>query len=116
MRVNDIDLACPESAFPRLGRALAARGMGPEAKAWRVLQVREGDLKVEFDSIEHWFAGVPTDCDTLVIDGCVFNVVGLSSLRELYRRGLEEVARRRDGADRAKHAALAEKYALLRAV
>ena len=85
-------------------------------KAWRVLQVREGDLKVEFDSIEHWFAGVPTDCDTLIIDGCVFNVVGLSSRRELYRRGLEEVARRRDGADRAKYAAIAEKYALLRTV
>lgn len=116
LRINDIDLACSETAFPRLGRALAVRGLASEVKTWHVLQVRQADLKVEFDSIEHWFAGVPTDCDTLVIGECIFNVVGLSSLREMYRRGLEAVARRRDTASRAKYASIAEKYALLCAV
>jgi len=116
MRVNDLDLACSESAFPRLGDALAAQGMAFEVKAWHVLQVRRDGVKVEFDSIEYWFAGVPTDSDTLIIDECAFNVVGLSSLRELYRCGLGGGARRRDAASRAKYAAIAEKYALLRAV
>ncbi len=116
MRVNDIDLACSESVFPRLSCALAAQGMESEVKAWHVLQVRKDDLKVEFDSIEYWFAGVPADYDTLIIDEYVFNVVGLSSLQELYRRGLAEVARQRDPVSRAKYAAIAEKYALICAV
>jgi hypothetical protein len=113
MRVNDIDLACSESAFPPLSAVLAERGMEVRVRAWRVLQVHKADLKVELDSLEYWFAGVPTDFETLVIDECVFNVVRLSSLKELYRRGLEETAQQRDAVDRAKHVAIAEKYALL---
>src|SRR5262245_20365521 len=116
LRVNDIDLACPEAAFPPLSAALAEHGMEVRVKAWHVLQVRKADLKVEFDSLEYWFVGVPTDYETLIIDGCVFNVVSLSSLKDLYRRGLEETAQQRDEGDRAKHAAIAEKYALLCAV
>lgn len=87
--------------------------MVPEVKAWHVLQVRRDDLKVEFDSLEYWFAGVPTDYDTLIIDEYAFNIVGLSSLRELYRRGVAEGARQPGEVDRAKYAAIAEKYALL---
>jgi hypothetical protein len=116
LRVNDIDLACPEAAFPPLSAALAGLGMEVRVTAWHVLQVRKAGLKVEFDALEHWLAGVPTDHDTLVIDGCVFNVVRVSSLKELYRRGLEATARQRDVVSRAKHAAIAEKYALLCAV
>lgn len=116
LRVNDIDLACPESAFPRLSDALAAHGMKSEVKDWHVLQVRRGELKIEFDSLEYWFAGVSTDYDTLVIDDYVFNIVTLSSLQELYRRGLVELARQRDADKRAKYTAIAEKYALLCAV
>ncbi len=116
MRVNDLDLACSESAFPRLNCVLAAQGVEAEVRAWRVLQVRKADLKVEFDSLEYWFAGVPTDHDTLIIGESVFNVVCLPSLQELYRRGLEEVARQHDAVSRAKYAAIAEKYALLCAV
>ncbi len=111
--VNDIDLACSEVEFPRLSRALASKGIAHEVKAWHVLQARRDGLKVEFDSIEHWMADVPIDCDSLTIDGYTFNVVNLASLRELYRRGLEAVARQNDAVNRAKHAAMVEKYALL---
>lgn len=116
MRVNDLDLACSESAFPRLHEALAARGMATEVKTWHVLQVRQDSLKAEFDALEYWYAGVSTDHDTLTIGGCAFNIVGLSSLRELYRRGLEAGAQQSDAASRAKYAAIAEKYAFLCAV
>jgi hypothetical protein len=114
--VNDIDLACSEREFPRLSHALAAKQMMHELKAWHVLQVRKEGLKVEFDSIEYWLADVPIDYTTLIIDGYAFNVVSLSTLRELYRRGLEAGARQCDAVDRTKYAALAEKYALLCAV
>lgn len=108
MRVHDIDLACSEREFPRLSRALAARGIAHELREWRVLQVRQGDLKVEFDSMEQWMGGVPGEFDTLVVDGTLFRVVSLPALRELYRRGLEATAG--NEAERAKHAAIAEKY------
>jgi hypothetical protein len=113
MRVNDIDLACSEREFPRLSRALAARGIAYELKEWHVLQARKDDLKVEFDSMEYWMADLPEDYDTLVIDGLTLKVVGLSSLRELYRRGLEATAKQSDEVGRAKYLAIAEKYKML---
>ena len=108
MTVNDIDLACSELDFPRLCRALGAQGITCELKEWRVLQAHKDDLKVEFDSIEYWMAGLPQDYDTLMIGGYTLQVVGLSSLRELYRLGLEATAGQSD--ERAKHLAIAEKY------
>jgi hypothetical protein len=113
MEVNDIDLACSELAFPRLGRALDAKGIAYEVREWHVLQARKDDLKVEFDSMEYWMADLPEDNDTLVIDGYTFKVLGLSNLRELYRRGLEATASQSDEANRAKHSAIAEKYETL---
>jgi hypothetical protein len=108
--VNDIDLACSEHEFSRLSRAMAAKGIAHELKEWHVLQARKDNLKVEFDSIEYWMADLAEDYDTLMIDGHTFNVVGLSGLRELYRRGLEATAGQIDEASRAKYLALTDKY------
>lgn len=58
-------------------------------------------------------ADLPEDYDTLMIDGYAFKVVGLSSLRELYRRGLEAIASQSDEVNRAKYSAIAEKYEAL---
>lgn len=113
LAVNDVDLACSEREFPRLGRALAAKGIAHEVKPWHVLQARKGDLKVEFDSMEYWLADLPEGYEALLIGGCEFRVVSLSGLRELYRRGLEATAPGGDAANRAKHAAIAERYAAL---
>jgi hypothetical protein len=113
MRVNDIDLACSEFAFPRLSRTLDAKGIVCVVKEWHVLQARRDDLKVEFDSIEYWMAGLAQDYDTLVIEGCALKVVSLSSLKELYKRGLEATASQSDRGNRTKHLAIAAKYAAL---
>lgn len=111
MSINDIDLACSEQQFARLGRALDSKGIAHQVREWHVLQARRDDLKVEFDSIEFWMADLPQDYDTLVVDGIRFTVVSLSSLRELYRRGLEATAG--DEAEAAKHRAIASKYEAL---
>jgi hypothetical protein len=66
IRVNDIDLACSERDFPRLSRALGERGIAYELKAWHVLQARRDDLKVEFDSLEYWMAGLSEVLETLL--------------------------------------------------
>jgi hypothetical protein len=111
MEVHDIDLACSEQEFPRLGRALETKGIAHEIMPWHVLQARRDDLKVEFDSMEHWMAGLPQGYDTLVIGGLSFNVVGLASLQELYRRGLEATAG--NEGEQAKHQTLKIKYEAL---
>ena len=113
LSVNDIDLACSELEFPRLSRALAAKGIAHAVKDWHVLQARREDLKVEFDSMEYWLAGLPNDYVTLMIGGHAFKVVSLPGLRELYRRGVEATARRGDAAQADKYAAIALKYRLL---
>lgn len=113
MTVNDIDLACSELAFPRLSRALDAHGIAHALKQWHVLQVYKDALKVEFDSMEYWMAGLLEAYDTLVIDGYEFKVVSLSNLRELYRRGLEATASQSDEANRAKYSAIVNKYEAL---
>jgi hypothetical protein len=116
MAVNDIDLACSELAFPRLSLALETHGIAHTLKPWRVLQVHKGALKVEFDSLEHWMAGLPDvydTFDTLIIDGYTFNVVSLATLRELYRRGLADTANQSDEVNQAKYAAIAGKYEAL---
>lgn len=113
LRVNDIDLACSELEFPRLSRALHAQGIAYALKEWHVLQARQDDLKVEFDSIEYWMADLPEDYDTLVIDGYMFQVVSLSSLKELYRRGLEATANESAEVQQAKHLAIAKKHEAL---
>ena len=52
MEIHDIDLACSELEFARLGRALQEKGIHSELRLWHVLQVLRDDLKVEFGSME----------------------------------------------------------------
>ena len=113
MEVHDIDLACSELEFPRLRRALEAKGIRCELRAWHVLQALQDGLKVEFDSMEYWLADLPGGYEDLVVDGIRFKAVGLAGLRELYRRGLE--ATRSEG-EQAKHLAIAVKYEALRSL
>lgn len=116
MKVNDIDLACSELEFSRIIYALDANKTTHELKEWHVLQALKDDLKVEFDSIEYWMRDLSDEFNMLVIDGHQFKVVSLSSLKELYRRGLEATASQNDEAGWAKHAAIKEKYEALCAV
>lgn len=110
MAINDIDLACSELAFPSLMQALEVRGLACTLKEWRVLQARRDELKIEFDSLEYWLKGLPPEYETLVVDGHIFTVVSFSSLKELYRRGVEATADQGDG---AKYAAIMRKYEAL---
>lgn len=54
-----------------------------------------------------------TEANTLVIDGLMVSMVSLSTLQELYRRGLVATAEQEDAINRAKHAAIREKYKVL---
>src|ERR1041384_6144520 len=55
INVNDVDLACSETEFPKLITALQERSISYKLKEWHVLQILKDDLKVELDSIEYWY-------------------------------------------------------------
>lgn len=110
MTVNDIDLSCSEEDFPRLAQALQLMGCACNVTDWHVLQVRRGDLKVEFDSREFWMRDLPGDHETLSIGSLTVRMVGPRSLTELYRRGLEGTARETDEQSVVKHHGIRQKY------
>jgi hypothetical protein len=115
--VNDIDLACPEAAFPRITAALEARGTKYRLREWHVLQVLKDDLRVELGSIEYWYQDLPTECETLQIGDRIVKLLGLGSLKALYRRGLDNTAVNMDeGNNRLKNKFYRVKYDALNAI
>ena len=106
MDVNDVDLACSETEFPRIISVLEARRIDYKLKAWHVLQILRNDLKVELDSVEYWYQGLPMDCETLQVDNYQVRVLGLESLKEFYRRGLQDKAEKTGEGEKMKYEAL----------
>jgi hypothetical protein len=115
--VNDIDLACPEGAFPRIAAALFARGTNYRLREWHVLQVLKDDLRVELGSIEYWYRDLPIECGTLQLGDRIVRILGLSSLKTLYQRGLDNTATNLDeGNNRLKNEAYRVKYDVLNSI
>ena len=117
LNVNDIDLGCPEAAFPRIGAALDAKGTKHRLREWHVLQILRDDLRVELGSIEYWYRDLPIECETLRIGGRLVKLLGLGSLKALYKRGLDNTAGNLDeGNNRFKHESYRVKYDALNAI
>ena len=113
MDVNDVDLSCPEAEFPRLIQALEARGIGHKLREWHVLQITRGDLRIELGSQEYWLKDLPIDLDTLQMDGYEMKVLSLRSLKEYYKRGMDDRAKQNTANDRIKYERLKVKYEAL---
>jgi hypothetical protein len=113
LAVNDVDLACPEAEFPRVIQVLEEKGIHYKLCAWHVLQILRDDLKIELDSIEYWYTGLPMDCETLEIDGCKLQMLNRSSLKEFYKRGLEDRANKTEENEKRKYEALKAKFEAL---
>jgi hypothetical protein len=113
MNVNDVDLSCPEADFPGIIKALEEKGMNYKLREWHVLQVSKDDLEVELGSTEYWLKNLPIDYETLQVDDYKIKMLGLNSLKEFYKRGMED---KTDENERMKYEALKEKYELLNSV
>jgi hypothetical protein len=116
MNVNDVDLACSETEFPKIISALETRRISYKLKQWHVLQILKDDLKVELDSVEHWYKDLPMVCETLQIDNYRINMLGLNRLREFYRRGTNDRANKTEENEKMKYEALKAKYEALEKV
>jgi hypothetical protein len=116
LNIHDVDLACSEREFPGIIAALEERGINYKLKEWHVLQILKEDMKVELDSIEYWYKGLSMLGETLQIDSYKINMLNLKSLKELYRRGMNETADKTEEEDRIKYEALKVKYEALEKV
>lgn len=116
MLVNDVDLSCPEAEFPRIIDVLEEQGKSYKLREWHVLQILRDDLKIELGSIEYWYKDLPIDCETLEIDDYRIRMLGLSSLTEFYRRGMEDRAKKTEENEKIKYDALKGKYDALNKV
>ena len=114
MNVNDVDLSCPEADFHRIIEALEQKGLNYKLREWHVLQVLQDDLKVDLGSAEYWLKNLQIDYETLQVDDYRIKMLGLNSLKEFYKRGMDDRATKAD--ERMKYEALKEKYELLNSV
>jgi len=113
MNVNDVDLFCSETEFPRIISVLEERSIRYKLREWHVLQILKDDLKVELDSMEYWYKDLPIVCETLQMDNYKINMLGLNSLRELYRQGMKDSANKTEENEKIKYEALKVRYETL---
>jgi len=113
MDVNDVDLSCSETEFPRIINALEARDISYRLRAWHVLEIIRDDLKVEFDSVEYWYKDLPVECEILQVDNYRVNMLGLNSLIEFYRKGMNDRVGKTDENEKTKYEALKLKFEML---
>lgn len=116
MNVNDIDLSCPEAEFPRIIKILEEKGISYKLREWHVLQILKDDLKIDLGSAEFWLNDLPKDYETLQIDDYRIEMLSLSSLKEFYKRGMENRAKKgnEDENEKVKYGDLKVKYDALR--
>jgi pyruvate-formate lyase-activating enzyme len=113
MNVNDADLFCSETEFARIIPVLEERGIDYKMREWHVLQVIRDDLKVEFDSVEYWYKDLPVECEILLVDNYKVNMLGLNSLIEFYRKGMNDRVGKTDENEKTKYEALKLKFEML---
>jgi len=106
MYINDIDLFCSETEFPRIMTVLEERNIDYKLREWHVLQILKDDLKIELDSMEYWYKDLPMDYETLQIDNCQITVLSLDSLREFYRQGVKDRVGKTNENEQIKYEAL----------
>jgi hypothetical protein len=116
INVNDVDLACSETEFPRIIAALQERSISYKLKEWHLLQIWKDDLKVELDSIEYWYKDLSMVGETLQIDEYKLNMLNLNSLKESYGRGMRDTIDKTEENERRKYEALRAKYEALEKV
>ncbi len=92
---------------------LEERGLNFKLKEWHVLQILKDGLKVELDSLEYWYQGFAMGQETLQIDNHKIQMLDLPSLKEFYKRGMEDAVNKTEENEKRKYEALRAKYNLL---
>lgn len=105
LKVNDIDFYIKEKYFLKLMDILNKNQIkyihSPE---WHTLQIFNGNLKVEFDSINFWYKG-PKDFINIKLEGVGVKALSLNALKSIYKKASEKSKDNSEG-NRKKYEAL----------
>ena len=92
MTINDIDFLIPESEFETLITVSNNHDtFSCETTSYHSLKILKDDMKISFDSIEHYLNNLPSKSISAEINGFRFNILNLQSLKEAYRLGIESI-------------------------
>jgi len=90
MNVNDIDMLIKEKDFAKIIKVLKERKIKyNHDEKWHVLQILRDDLKIEFDSIDFWQKDLPQDFQKLDFYGKQLKILGLNTLKNIYKKASE---------------------------
>lgn len=84
--IHDIDFLVPEKSFEKIIKNLRNKNVNYRyTKKWHVIELFNGDLKIDIDSIDYWYKG-SKDFKNFEIDGLDVKVVSLNNLIEVYKK------------------------------
>jgi hypothetical protein len=90
--INDIDFLIPECEFETLiSESNNHDTFRCETTSYHSLKILKNDMKISFDSIEHYLNNLPSKSIPAEINGVRFNILNLQSLKEAYRLGIESI-------------------------
>lgn len=90
MKVNDIDMLVKEKDLAKIMNILEKRKIEHKYdKRWHVLQIFKSNAKIEMDSIESWQKDLPQDFQELNFGGLNVRVLGLKTLKNVYKKASE---------------------------
>ena len=85
--VNDLDFLVPESSFKKIIKVLKKKKIKYNyLPKWHIIQIFNGNLKVEMDSIEYWQKDLPRSFKNIDFNGFIIKAVNLNSLRNIYKK------------------------------
>jgi hypothetical protein len=93
----DIDLLAPIAAFPEILDVCSADAkLHCEATAYHTIKVSRGELKLSFDSLDHYLDGIAFEPATVVVQGFDFTVIDRAALIAAYERAAETIPIKRE--------------------
>jgi hypothetical protein len=90
--IADIDFLVPDAVLPGvLETCRRDAGLVCEATDYHTVKVRRGDLKLSFDSLDHYLAGIAHRPEAATIGGFPFQVIDQPALIAAYERAAETI-------------------------
>ena len=82
--VHDLDFYVEESDFPIIVQIANSMGWSVEhSKKWHTLHITKKDLKIECDSLGHWYDG-PSEFPDFEFDGVQIRSLSIEGLKHIY--------------------------------
>ena len=90
--INDIDFLIPKNRFSDLIEMVKGHPeLRYEETTYNSIKVFKDNLKIAFDSIEHYLKDINFRTIKAEINGCEFIIVDKFTLEEVYRRGADNI-------------------------